>query len=1817
MSRKSDRLASQTSRTVPTPLNFNLPPEPIEEVRSDIDTSDEDEFNRTMVDPAGTSGNAAATDMQQLFAAITAMNARMEQLQQQLTDSQQAASRDRAVLEQRIAGITEPAGANIVVQPGTSAAAASHASSATGNDPVQQLRHVSSIGAPPTGSSSNMLHKLYDLPEFSGRPEQWPVFAAAFRQSTQEFGYSALQNNFRLQKCLKGDARECVEFLLINPNNVDELISTLEFRFGRPEMLAQSQLAKVRELPVIYERNMDQIVPFSTRVTNMVAFLNTDESKHVLSETTLLAELVSKLPPTKRLDWMQHSMNIQPRATVLDFSIWLRTIAQCVSMLNSQLSSQSSTAPVPNRPTGTGQPNKYAAKHVMSVAQSNSNSRPKCVVCDRAHGVADCSRFRNAQLAERWRMVRGSRLCICCLRPGHMKQNCNYRRACPVNGCEYEHNELLHEYVPNQRDDRRGAAQRSNESTSAVAAASASADHSAQRAPEAAPERRPNPFDQPSSSGSVYLSSQQTPVDMQPLFRILPVTLYGAKHHVDTYAFFDDGSAMTLLDDQLAKDLQLDGKQGRLNVKWFGQHSSSEPSRHVRLEISGASQRRYDLNNVRTVKDINLPIQSLMTSQLDERLRKLPLVDYSNVQPKILIGLDHCHLGMAQQTRTGSSGGPIAVRTRLGWVAYGAQSCAPHAHVLHVAESERWDHLDRIIREFHTTESFGVKRPEQILESNDDARARRILQSTTVSVGNRYQTGLLWRTDDVNLPNSYDMALSRLATVERKMSRDVEYARLYAQQIESYITKGYARKLTKQELEKRDGRIWYLPHFGVQNINKPGKLRIVFDAAATVDGVSLNSVLLSGPDLNKPLVNILFQFRMRLVGVCADVAEMFHQVEVQPCDRGAQRFLWKASGCDKPDTYEMCVMTFGATCSPTSAQFVKNTNALKYEAEFPIASKAVCDLHYVDDFVASFTSEEEAIKITGEVVEIHKRGGFNLRGFISNSTTVLSRLGGERDRNGDVSMELDKDATDKILGLRWCTANDTFVFAMRFDRVDTDVMLAVRKPTKRELLSATMSVYDPFGFLADFVLHAKIMIQHLWRAGTAWDETIPEPTYGRWRAWCGEIENIKRFSIPRCYSAKFVCADDLQLHIFADASEEAFAAVGYWRIVSDGRCELAFVAGKVKCAPLKKLSVPRLELQAAVLATRLYTTILECHPGLSLTRTVFWTDSRTVRHWITSINRRFRPFVACRVGEILESTSAECWRWVPTKLNVADDATRSSDRPKYDPDSRWIRGPAFLLQNENNWPTIPVAEDIEENVEYPEEIPTRFVGVIGTRGNNLFDANRFSNLLRLCRACAWAFRFVHNARAKVRGVTKMTGELSAGEVESATEQLCRDAQRDSYPVEYAALDGKQPIERSSALIAMMPYMDDCKLMRLFGRTDAADKEHLPASAQRPILLPRDHPFTALIVKHHHEKMSHQFEDGIICQIRRRYWIPRLRPLVRKIKSACALCKLRAAEPNQPVAGQLPIDRLTPNVAAFSYTGLDYFGPVAVSVGRRQEKRWIALFTCLTTRAVHMEVATDLSTDACLLCIRNFCNLRGVPVRIRSDCGTNFVGADNEIRRTADFIDDDIVQRELSSKGIDWRMNCPGNPEAGGAWERLVQCTKRVLAITLKQISPRVETLRSLVIEAANILNSRPLTHVPVSPNDLEPLTPNHFLLGRTNSTTSVGEMVEPFQIRNKLQWRVHQQLMRHFWKRWVQEYLPELTRRTKYYKDVGPIEVGALVLVCDANQSRGQWLRGRIERVIVGTDGRVRTAEIRTKKGTMRRPVSKLALLDVDVSESR
>lgn len=315
-------------------------------------------------------------------------------------------------------------------------------------------------------------------------------------------------------------------------------------------------------------------------------------------------------------------------------------------------------------------------------------------------------------------------------------------------------------------------------------------------------------------------------------------------------------------------------------------------------------------------------------------------------------------------------------------------------------------------------------------------------------------------------------------------------------------------------------------------------------------------------------------------------------------------------------------------------------------------------------------------------------------------------------------------------------------------------------------------------------------------------------------------------------------------------------------------------------------------------------------------------------------------------------------------------------------------------------------------------------------------------------------------------------------------------------------------------------------------------------------------------------------------------------------------------------GLLRRARLVPFIRAFTYVGVDYFGPIQVQVGRRLEKRWVCLFTCLTVRAVHMEIVHSLSTSSCVMAFSRFVERRGAPLEIYSDNGTNFIGANRQLEEEIKHINVDCAATFTNSR-TKWIFNPPSAPHMGGLWERMVRSVKTAMrAIETSKRNPNDETLATVVIKAEGIVNSRPLTYVPLESADQEALTPNHFLLYGAQGVTqpSSGFVDECTTLRDS--WKLAKHLVDEFWRRWVREYLPVLTKRSKWFEPAQPLKPGDLVLLV-GDGARNEWIRGKIVEVFPGKDGQVRCAKVQTSKGSIvKRPAVKLALLDVESSES-
>lgn len=519
---------------------------------------------------------------------------------------------------------------------------------------------------------------------------------------------------------------------------------------------------------------------------------------------------------------------------------------------------------------------------------------------------------------------------------------------------------------------------------------------------------------------------------------------------------------------------------------------------------------------------------------------------------------------------------------------------------------------------------FNIDFPERHYEDNSEMAQedRQFMMSVTKStqfMDGHYYMRLPLKDDKIKMPNNRVLAEQHLGSLQKRLRRYPDFYEDYTVFMNNIIEKGYAEKVPDENLHRGDGKVWYIPHHGVYH-QKKNKICVVFDCNASYQGFSLNSQLLQGPNLTNTLIGVLTRFREEPIAMMADIESMFYQVRVPREDADFLRFLWWPNGNLDQDEeeYRMRVHLFGATSSPScSCYALRRTAEDEINDTTPEAAQTLLRNFYVDDCLKSVATEEQAVILASDIRVLCNRGGFHLTKWTSNSRTVLSSIP-EEERATDVKV-LDLESgllpMERALGILWCTENDTFNFKIEMQN----------KPlTRRGILSVVGSVYDPLGFLAPFVLPAKLILREI-----TWDEEIAGKKAERWLSWLEDLQKLANISVSRCIKpAGFGHVKTFQLHHFADASENGYGTVTYLLLTNDHdqkRC--TFMLGKSRVAPLKQVTIPRMELTAATIAVKM-DRMLRQELQINLEDSNFWTDSTTVLRYIENDSTRFKTFVA-------------------------------------------------------------------------------------------------------------------------------------------------------------------------------------------------------------------------------------------------------------------------------------------------------------------------------------------------------------------------------------------------------------------------------------------------------------------------------------------------------------------------------------------------------------------------------------------------------------
>ncbi|GBN75964.1 hypothetical protein AVEN_139256-1 [Araneus ventricosus] len=1059
-------------------------------------------------------------------------------------------------------------------------------------------------------------------------------------------------------------------------------------------------------------------------------------------------------------------------------------------------------------------------------------------------------------------------------------------------------------------------------------------------------------------------------------------------------------------------------------------------------------------------------------------------------------------------------------------------------------------------------------------------------------IDGRRVVNLPWKKDRSLSSDNYDVSLQRLKSLQKKF-KNTDFQNIYMELMQDYIDKNQVE--IAPETPVNESRTFYLPHHVVKKQkNNNAKYRIVFDGSSHSPGhQSLNEVLEQGPNLLPEILATLLRFRLHKQAIICDGSQAFLQLTLSEEDRDATRFLWFRTEKDADGKthllndiliYRFSRLPFGLSPSPFLLSASLRELVSKNSDTYPLAAKQLEGNIFMDDFVMGVCTEDEASALYSEVKNLMALISLPLAKWATNSQRLRGKWQEEN---------VEFKAITEVLGVKWNTDEDTFQMN------DKDINQNLLKPaTKRLLLKSVAKFYDPLGLFAPTILVGKILFQDTWLSGVQWDEILPPNIAKQWNKWISELSSLNDTSIPRWIGLS--PSSDYSLHIFCDSSERAFGAVLYIRIQEGKTTKVQLLCSRNRLSPLKRITLPRLELMACLIGARLLNYI--CYnTSLDRNAATLWTDSTVALSWIRGDPNRWKTFVCNRTTEILHYTTPSQWRHCPGSQNPADHISRGISPTELSSLDIWWDGPDWLSQHPDNWPTE--SDSLKEIPQCKAEArKTKVQPLCTATFQTVINASYFSSYTRLLRVTAWILRFLKNCKSKHR----LFQELTSDEIEKAKDYWILVVQKQCFSAEIKALENSMPLPAKSKIARFNPFLQENHL-RLGGRLQFAQ---VTSEEKHPLLLDGSHHFVKLLIRHTHVRLHHLGVRIVLSDLRSNYWILRGREAIKRVIHGFLPCRLSKAPRGTQIEAPLPADRVTPCIS-FSTTGIDFAGPLYVRNSKSLDTAYIALFTCSTTRALHIELVSDLTTDKFLMALQRFVGRRGLPHTIYTDNATTFHAANRELISLWNSLASTKVQQFYAINGIKWKFIVPRAAWWGGWWERFIGLTKQCLRKSLGRALLDEEGLQTALIGIEAALNSRPLVYEQENDSD-EILTPAHFLTGK--KLTLVPSDPEQKITNLSRNYRIQQDLLDTFWRKWSREYLLQLStfHQVRNSGKSSHVREGDVVLVHGNVTPRHMWKRARVDKLIKGRDGRVRSCVLRLGGKELTRPIQLVIPLEVD-----
>ena len=1568
-------------------------------------------------------------------------------------------ARLKAEVTQRLAAIDEKL--NVVT--GTPPQASESGATSSFLNESQENGHINAA-TPATQKSARVKLPKLEVRKFNGKLHEWQEFWDSFESAihTNE-SLSNVDKFSYLRGLLLEPARSTIAGFALTSANYQSAVDLLKRRYGKKTAIQRTLVNELLNArPVYSDRDTARLRSFYDLVETKYRALQALEVEEGVYSAIVVPMLLEKIPDTLRL-------TITRGQNYLDWALgdMLNALLVEVELREDQCLTQ------PARVTGPSD-NRRSSQPTASALFTRRGEDSRCPFCLGGHQPEQCKKVTN--VGNRKRLLAKYGRCFNCTERGHRARDCKISASC--KNCKGFHHASLCEAKPQATSGESG----------------------------------PQPIvPAPVNSPSSMLVGTESRIALQTAQALIKGSRQGRVR-----VLFDSGSHRSFVTTKAASNCELQiVRKEWLSISTFGQRSMDSGLREVArfdvMPLHGGKVQPIEAYVVPDISHISNEHVEVVKNDFPH-LRDLWFSDVcqskDELEIDVLIGADYLWEFQKGTTIRGRPEEPVAVHTELGWVLSGPLKRQDVDSRQEVSvnfigqDSVAFDRasLDSEIHKLWDLESIGIK-------SNDDVH-----ESFENDIGfseGRYSVKLPWKQGHDPLPSNINISLSRMKGQLKRLRKEPEVLDEYDSIIKEQLNSGVIEKVA--ELEETE-RVHYLPHHAViRRDAETTKLRIVYDASSKEGktGTSLNDCLHTGPSLNPLLFEILVRFRENRVALVGDIEKAFLNIAVDAKDRDSLRFLWVEDVRDNNLSivvYRFCRVVFGLNASPFLLNGTIRHHLETFALKDPDFVKRMVEGFYVDDLVTGERTAGKAFTLFEKARDRMAKGGFNLRKWKTNDPELRDKISSrETSKTSREVSRLEDEETyakskleslggmrgEKVLGLAWNCENDTlhFNFAHVIEKARN------LEVTKRNVLSLLASLFDPLGIISPVTVSMKALFQEICSNKFDWDKPLTGETKAKWDRWIKDLAETKEIQIDRClYDVGGEGVQKCYLHGFGDASKKAYCATVYFVYLGmDGKTHVRLVASKTRVAPLKELSIPRLELMSARILAQLMNTIrVALQSQLKIDGVKFWLDSKTALSWIQN-KGEWKQFVRHRVNEILKLTAKEDWAYCSTDENPADLGSRGVLASQLKENQLWWCGPSWLTGRPDGWPAMTEAYQTPES-QVEEKKSTTVLLTEAERPSGIakvIDVNNHSTLQRLVQVTAWVKRFVNNLRASVTQGSRSTGRLEANELKDAEIEWLKSAQ-----TELKKQHNFKQLEKELGI------KTDRNVLRCEGRLLNSDLE---IDARKPVILPTKHPFTRLIIEECHQRVLHSGVRATLAELRSRFWVPRGRQIVKRILGECVTCRKVTGKPySAPPTASLPDFRVR-EAPPFSRVGVDFAGPLYVKQkSGEMDKAYIALFSCCVTRAVRLELVEDLSTATFRRCLRRFIARNGTPALIVSDNAKTFQATQKALTRLFNHPE---VRADLERDKIEWKFNLERAPWWGGFFERMVASAKQCLKKTLGNARLSFDELSTLLTEVESTLNSRPLTY-EYNEVDEEVLTPSHLIYGRRIKSLP-DEIVEP------------------------------------------------------------------------------------------------------------